>query len=128
MSVEMITQLYELIIFPLLFVLAGFIIQFIKTKTAELKTKTNNESLNKYITMFESTVTNCVLATNQTYVDSLKKEGKFDADAQKKAFEQTKDAVLAILTEEAKIYLTEIYGDLNKQLVAQIEATVNLNK
>ena len=124
----MITQLYELIIFPLLFVLAGFIIQFIKTKTAELKTKTNNESLNKYITMFESTVTNCVLATNQTYVDSLKKEGKFDADAQKKAFEQTKDAVLAILTEEAKIYLTEIYGDLNKQLVAQIEATVNLNK
>lgn len=128
MKPEVISQIFELIVFPLLFVLTGFIIQFIKTKTQELKTKTNNETQQKYLTMFEDTITTCVLATNQTYVDALKKEGKFDAEAQKKAFELTKDAVLTILTEDAKEYLTELYGDLNKQLTSLIEAQVKVNK
>lgn len=128
MNTQMITQLYELIIFPLLFVLAGFLIQFIKTKTAELKTNVSNETQQKYLTMFENTITTCVIATNQTYVESLKKSGKFDAEAQKLAFEQTKTAVLEILTEDAKEYLTEFYGDLDKQLNSLIEAEVNKNK
>ena len=128
MNTQMITQLYELIIFPLLFVLAGFLIQFIKTKTAELKVNASNETQQKYLTMFENTITTCVIATNQTYVESLKKSGKFDAEAQKLAFEQTKAAVLEILTEDAKEYLTEFYGDLDKQLNSLIEAEVNKNK
>lgn len=128
MTPEMITQLYELIFFPLIAVLAGFVIKFIRVKTEELKSKTSNDTLNKYITMFENTVTNCVLATNQTYVDALKKQGNFDMEAQKIAFEKTKEAVMNILTEEAKEFLTVFYGDLDKQLTAQIEATVNINK
>lgn len=128
MNTQMITQLYELIIFPLLFVLAGFIIRFIKVKTAELETKAVNETQSKYLTMFENTITTCVIATNQTYVETLKKSGKFDAEAQKLAFEQTKTAVLEILTEDAKEYLTEFYGDLDKQLNSLIEAEVNKNK
>ena len=128
MKPEVISQIFELIVFPFLFVLTGFMIQFIKTKTQELKNKTNNETQQKYLTMFEDTITTCVLATNQTYVDALKKEGKFDAEAQKKAFELTKDAVLTILTEDAKEYLTELYGDLNKQLTSLIEAQVKVNK
>jgi hypothetical protein len=63
--------------------------------------------------MLANTICQCVIATNQTYVEALKKEGKFDLDAQKKAFEQTKDAVLAILDDEAKKYLASIFGDLD---------------
>jgi hypothetical protein len=48
----------------------------------------------------------------------LKKAGKFDAEAQQLAFEQTKAAVMSILTEEAKEFLTAFYGDLNQQLTA----------
>jgi hypothetical protein len=33
--------------------------------------------------MITTTVINCVIATNQTYVDSLKASGSFDAEAQK---------------------------------------------
>ena len=128
MSVEALNQIYELIIFPILFVLAGFIIRFIKVKTAELETKAVNETQRKYLTMFENTITTCVIATNQTYVETLKKCGKFDAEAQQLAFEQTKTAVLEILTEDAKEYLTEFYGDLDKQLNSLIEAEVNKNK
>jgi hypothetical protein len=84
--------------------------------------------MSKYLDMVEKTVTNCVMTTNQTYVDSLKQEGKFDADAQKIAFDKTLDAVLAILSEDAKLYLTQIFGDLNVYLTNLIESQVKINK
>ena len=37
--------------------------------------------------MLSQTITDCVLATNQTYVDTLKAQGSFDAEAQKIAFD-----------------------------------------
>ena len=36
--------------------------------------------------MLSETITKCVVATNQTYVETLKKQGKFDKEAQKIAF------------------------------------------
>jgi hypothetical protein len=36
--------------------------------------------------MLTDTITKCVIATNQTYVETLKKEGKFDLEAQEVAF------------------------------------------
>ena len=78
--------------------------------------------------MLSKTITDCVIATNQTYVDSLKAQGKFDAEAQKKAFNMTLTAVLSILNDEAKEYLTAVYGDLNTYITKQIEAAVNKNK
>ena len=78
--------------------------------------------------MVTETITSCVIATNQTYVETLKKQGKFDAEAQKEAFNQTLTAVEQLLNEDAKQYLIEIYGDLNEYLTKRIEATVNLNK
>ena len=78
--------------------------------------------------MFEQTVTSCVIATNQTYVDNLKKQGKFDAAAQEMAFQLTKEAIMEILSVEAKKYLTEIYGDLEKYMTSKIESEVKLNK
>ena len=78
--------------------------------------------------MLNDTITSCVLATSQTYVDTLKKEGKFDAEAQKKAFKMTYESVMNILTDDAKSYLYEIYGDLESYITAEIEAEVNHNK
>ena len=78
--------------------------------------------------MLTQTISDCVIATNQTYVESLKQQGKFDLDAQKEAFNLTKDAVLSILSEEAQVYLSTAVGDLNAYITKKIEAEVNLNK
>lgn len=78
--------------------------------------------------MLESTITTCVISTNQTYVDSLKAQGKFDLNAQQQAFQMTYEAVLKILTEDAKVYLTEAVGDLDEYITKQIEAQVNVQK
>ena len=121
-------QVFELCIIPLLGIVTFYIVQFIKTKTEELNANNSNEVLSKYIKMLSNTICECVIATNQTYVESLKAQGKFDAEAQKKAFEMTYNSVINILTDEAKVYLTSIYGDLTAYITNMIEAEVNKNK
>lgn len=121
-------KIFEVCIIPLLGILTTFIINFIRTKTKESNASYDNEVLIKYTTMISDTITNCVIATNQTYVESLKKEGKFDLEAQKKAFELTYEAVLGILSEEVKNYITSIHSDINLYITNLIEAEVNRNK
>lgn len=124
----MIREIIEVCLIPLLGVLVTYLVKYINTKSQELEASTDNELAKKYISLLSSTITNCVIATNQTYVETLKKQGKFDAEAQKEAFNMTLNAVMALLTDEAKQYLSEIYGDLNTYITNQIEATVNQNK
>ena len=124
----MVREIIEVCLIPLLGVLVTYLVKYINTKSQELEASTDNELAKKYISLLSSTITNCVIATNQTYVETLKKQGRFDAEAQKEAFNMTLNAVMALLTDEAKQYLSEIYGDLNTYITNQIEATVNQNK
>lgn len=124
----MIREIIEVCLIPLLGVLVTYLVKYINTKSKELEANTDNELAKKYISLLSSTITNCVIATNQTYVETLKKQGRFDAEAQKEAFNMTLNAVMALLTDEAKQYLSEVYGDLNTYITNQIEATVNQNK
>ena len=74
-------QIFEVCIIPLLGVLTAFLIKWINAKSNELQAKTDNNILDKYINMLSQTITQCVIATNQTYVETLKKQGKFDGEA-----------------------------------------------
>ena len=128
MNLEILYQIFELCIVPLLAVLTGYLVQWIKAKTAEATEKNRKDVFDKYITMLGETITKCVSATNQTYVDALKKAGSFDAEAQKKAFELTMDAVLSLLGKDAIAYLGAIHGDLTGYLTTLIEAEVKAQK
>ncbi len=125
---NLVNDIFRVCIIPLLGVLTTYLINYIKVKMAEIQMKTENDIIDKYLSMLTNTVTECVIATNQTYVEALKKEGKFDIDAQKKAFEMTQEAVMLILTDEAKKYLSAAVGDLNVFISQQIEAAVNVEK
>ena len=125
---EMLAEIFEVCIIPLLGVLTAYFVKFINAKSAELAAKSKNETERKYINMLNDTITDCVIATTQTYVDSLKKQDAFDADAQKMAFTMTYTAVMNLLTDEATEYLNEAVGDLNLYSTQKIEAEVNLNK
>jgi hypothetical protein len=126
--IELLSQIFEVCVLPLLGVLTAYAVTFIRAKRDEIIIKSNNDLITKYSTMLAETIEACVLATNQTYVESLKKEGNFTAEAQQKAFTMTKNAVLNILSTEAKEVLTEAFGDLNTYVNKQIEASVNVNK
>ena len=128
MGIEMLNEIFEVCIIPLLGVLTAYLVKFINAKSAELASSRQSELERKYITMLNDTITDCVIATTQTYVDSLKKQGAFDADAQKMAFTMTYTSVMNLLTDEATEYLNEAVGDLQLYITQKIEAEVNLNK
>lgn len=121
-------QILEICIIPLLGILTTYIVKYIKAKSAEIQVKVDNDTADKYIEMLSDTITACVIATNQTYVEALKKNNAFTAEAQKEAFKLTYDAVMAVLTDEAEKCLSEVYGDLAAYITAKIEAEVNLSK
>jgi hypothetical protein len=122
------TQIFELLIFPVIGIAGVYLTYLISVKIKELKQKTNNETTKKYLDMLNETITNAVLATTQTYVETLKKQGKFDEEAQKIAFKQTYEAVMKVLTADAVKYVTESVGDLETYVTNRIEAEVKLTK
>lgn len=125
---ELIASIFQVCLIPLLGILTKYLVTFISMKAEEMKQKTSNETAQKYISMASETIMACVLATNQTYVESLKAQGKFDKEAQEIAFNKTLEAVLLLMNDEVKEYITEVFGDLNAYLTTQIEAAVNGTK
>lgn len=121
-------QLLEVCIIPLLGIVTAYFVKYINAKSAELQNKVENDTADKYIAMLDDTICACVIATTQTYVDALKKDNAFTKEAQQEAFNLTYNAVMAVLTDEAKKYLTNIYGDLTAYITNKIEAEVQINK
>lgn len=125
---EILYQILEVCVIPLLGILTAFLVKWLRAKELEVLDKIDSETADKYIAMLFDTITACVSTTTETYVKALKAEGKFDAEAQKIAFNKTYEAIIATLSEEAKGYLTSIYGDLTTYLTVKIEAEIKAQK
>ena len=97
---------------------------FIPIGVAWAKSKIKDAKVAKYVGRIGDIIVDAVIATNQTYVDSLKDKDLFDAAAQKIAFEKTKSIVLALVNSEAKAVIVEAYGDFDAWLISKIESTV----
>ena len=121
-------KILEVCIIPLLGILTTYAVKYIRVKSKEITAKTENDRADKYIDMLAETISSCVIATNQTYVEALKKQNAFTKEAQEEAFKMTYEAIMLILTEDAVDYLTQIYGDLSAYIGTQIEAAVNQSK
>lgn len=125
---ELLGKIFEVCILPLLGVLSFYAVQYIKVRGSEIVETVENETARKYLRMLQNTVSEVVIETNQTYVEFLKKNGRFDLDAQKTAFKMSYNKILAIMNEESKKYLGEMVGDLQSYITTLIEAEVNKNK
>ena len=75
-----------------------------------------------------SEIADAVACVSQTYVDELKELGKFDEEAQKIAVTKALAACMASLSESAKDFITNNYGDISAYLTRRIEAQVRLQK
>lgn len=108
--------------------IATLIVLGIQKGVNYLQDKLNSEMANRYLEIAEKTVTDCVMSTNQTYVDSLKNNGAFDKEAWTTAFEKSKNKILKLLSDAQKEVIVEVYGDLDAWLNTQIEAKVKEQK
>lgn len=122
------TTIFNVCIVPILGLLTAYVVAFIKQKIDASIKNTKSDLAAKYLEMLKETVTNCVLATNQTYVQALKDKNVFDEAAHKEAFDLTYNAVMNNLTEEAKEYLGLITADLSLLITELIESRIALTK
>jgi hypothetical protein len=125
---ELLTTLIQVVVIPAIPVLVTYLVKYLKAKAEQTTTKIDNELIRTCIQEATDAVLQAVTYTAQTYVDSLKKQGKFDAEAQKIAFNTAKDIALQLLTEDAKNLITDLYGDLTVWLDTKIEQTVKEQK
>lgn len=125
---EIVAMIFQVCIIPLLGALTAKLISYLNAKKENVVQNTNSELVAKYVDRLHQIIERCVIATNQTYVDALKAEGKFDLDAQKIAFEKTFNSVKALITSEMQDCLTEAISDLNLYIQQNIECTVKCVK
>ena len=93
-----------------------------------INNKIKDNEIAKLLSEATSIVTNAVRAVFQTYVESLKANGKFDAQSQTVALTKAKEIALGQMNEDIKNYIIAHYGDLNLWLINQIEATISVLK
>ena len=109
------------IILPLISVIGAKLV-------AWLSSKTKNEKATNTIKTANDIVMNAVKCVFQTYVDSLKKEGKFDEASQFLALSKAKEKALEQMNEQTKAFIEKNYGNLDSWLTTNIESTISTIK
>lgn len=109
------------VVVPLISLLGTKLIQW-------LSAKVKDEKAASLLSRAAQIVTDAVKSVFQSYVDSLKKSGSFDSEAQKKALESAKDIVKSQLAGELADYIEKSYGDLDVWVTTQIESTIDTLK
>ena len=121
---EILEILMTVVIIPSIPVLAKYAVDALKEWANEKALETDNKMVAKYINEITDTVSQAVICTTQTYVDTLKAQGKFDAEAQKIAFNKTKEKVMSLLAQDAIDFLNDMFGDADLWLNTKIEQKV----
>ena len=111
--------------------LAKYLCSLINKKIDELQVNTEikeHEKLNQYINSAQEAISNAVLTVTQTYVESLKKSGNFNKEAQAEAKNMAINIANELITEECKNAIIIVYADYEKYLDTMIESLVQVNK
>lgn len=109
------------VIVPLISLLGTKLIQWIGTKIKD-------EKAAAFLSKASEIVLSAVKSVFQTYVDSLKKRGDFDAEAQKTALNKATVIIKSQLGTELIDYIKKNYGDLDAWISTQVESTIDTLK
>lgn len=128
MSQEVMNIVETCVISPLLIALTSYIITFLHKQIVKLQAQIKDEKIKNLVSIAEGIVDQAVSTVTQTYVDGLKKEGVFDKDAQRAAFEKSKTYIYSLMTEETKKAIAENYGTLDTWVSTKIEEFIAKSK
>ncbi len=119
------TQVIEIVIATLTTVVVSVLLPKLRDY---ITSKIENEKFKAAISEIETVVSTSVQYVNQTLVDDLKKNNKWDAASQKEAFELALKTVMENLSTETKSYLAVNSDNIVNTLTKYIEAAVNKEK
>jgi len=89
-----------------------------------LNQKIKDKKLARWSSEVFQIIMNAVQTVFQSYVETLKEKGKFDAEAQKEAKERAYKIITTQLTPELQEYITSNFGDMKEYIMNQIEAMI----
>lgn len=89
-----------------------------------LNQKIKDKKIARWSTDLFQIVMSAVQTVFQEFVDTMKKNGKFDEAAQKEAKERAYNIIINQLTPELQNYIKENFGDMKDYIMNQIEAMV----
>ena len=116
------------ILIPLLVTIITICICMMTSKIAKDAARLAPSKYSEIIYGLENIVNKAVITTNQTFVNELKKQGKFDKEAMKLAFDKTYESVIDSLSQSFYEYIEDENIDIDALLKNMIETSVNWNK
>ena len=119
--INIISVIVTAVIIPVITLVGGKLVSW-------LNAKINNEKANAMLTAATNAVVNAVRSVLQTYVDTLKANGKFDESSQRIALIKAKKLALESMNEEVQKYIGTTYGNIDTWITTMIEATLNAIK
>ena len=89
-----------------------------------MNSKIKDQKLADYLTSITQIVTDAVMNVFQSFVETLKANGKFDEKAQAEAKQKAIDIIMTQLTPELKEYITTNFGDMKEWVSNKIESVI----
>ena len=116
------------ILIPLLITIITICVCTMTSKIAKNAAESAPSKYSGIIYGLENIVNKAVITTNQTFVNELKKQGKFDKEAMEEAYNKTFNSIVASLSQSFFEYIDKETVDIDALLKNMIETSVNWNK
>ena len=116
------------ILIPLLITIITICICTMTSKVAKNAAESAPSKYSGIIYALENIVNKAVITTNQTFVNELKKQGKFDKKAMEEAYNKTFNSIVASLSQSFFEYIDREAIDIDTLLKNMIETSVDWNK
>lgn len=125
---EILLQILYIVITGTLPIIAACVAKYIKSVISKNASNIKNEKIRNLINYAGDAVSLAVSTVSQTYVDSLKKSGNFDKEAQITAKQMAIDKARAIISKEMRDAIETVYASFDSYLDSYIEGVVRVNK
>ena len=116
------------ILIPLLITVITICVCTMTSKIAKNAAESAPSKYSEIIYALENIVNKAVITTNQTFVNELKKQGKFDKEAMEEAYRRTYESIIASLSQSFFEYVDKETIDIDMLLKNMIETSVDWNK
>ena len=116
------------ILIPILITVITICICIMTNNVAKKAAESAPSKYSEIIYALENIVNKAVITTNQTFVNELKKQGKFDKEAMEEAYRRTYESIVALLSQSFFEYIDKEAIDIDTLLKNMIEASVSWNK
>lgn len=104
--------------------LAGLIAILFAKLNSWLSAKIKDVKIQNALLAVSEVVQNSVLAVQQTFVDQLKKDGKFDKEAQAKALQEALRLSMSNISAELREQVEVLYPDFEQWIKTLIESII----